>query len=164
MTVGSADDSYDPHVGMNVVKMDYRLGIGSNEQTVKLSLWDPAISELEDPENEDLVGINRYLRLRYQEACRFHALIVCYDSTSPKSFQEAVDMYKGLIVSPNQENKASKYAKVPVVFVATKLDLTDFVRSDADGVKRAVPVYEVQTWLKSIHKRAENTAFEISAH
>ena len=53
---------------------------------------------------------------------------------------------------------------MPVAFVATKLDLTDFVRSDADGVKRAVPVYEVQTWLKSIHKRAENTAFEISAH
>ena len=79
-------------------------------------------------------------------------------------------MYKELIVSPhqenkeNKENKASKYAKVPVAFVATKLDLTDFVRSDADGVRRAVPVYEVQTWLKSIHKRAENTAFEISAH
>ena len=65
MTVTNTDDSYDPHVGMNVVKMDYRLGLGSNEQTVKLSLWDPAISELDDPENEDLVGINRYLRLRY---------------------------------------------------------------------------------------------------
>ena len=72
-------------------------------------------------------------------------------------------MYKELIVSPHQKNKASQYAKVPVAFVATKLDLTDFVRSTADGVKRAVPIYDVQTWLKSIHKRAENAAYEISA-
>ena len=31
VAVSSAEDSYDPHVGMNVVKTDYRLGIGSNE-------------------------------------------------------------------------------------------------------------------------------------
>ena len=31
VTVSSAEDDYDPHVGMNIVKMNYRLGIGSNE-------------------------------------------------------------------------------------------------------------------------------------
>ena len=43
---------------MNVVKMNYRLGIGSNEQTVKVSIWDPAMTEIEDTENRELEGIN----------------------------------------------------------------------------------------------------------
>ena len=156
------DNSYDHHIGMNVVKLNYRLGLGSNEQTVKLSLWDPTVTEIETPDDKDLTGINRYLRLRYQDAFKFHALVVCFDSTSAKSFQDAVSMYKELIVSPRHQNKPSKYAKIPVAFVATKLDKTDFVRSD--GAKRAVPIYEVQTWLKSMHKRAENAGFEVSAH
>ena len=43
---------------MNIVKMNYRLGIGSNEQTVKVSIWDPAMTELEDIEDKELEGIN----------------------------------------------------------------------------------------------------------
>ena len=72
-------------------------------------------------------------------------------------------MYKELIVSPRHQGKPSKYAKIPVAFVATKLDQTDFVRSDDQGVKRAVAIYDVQTWLQSVHKRAENASFEVSA-
>ena len=162
IVIWGEEDSYDNHVGMNVVKMNYRLGIGSNEQTVKLSLWDPTMTEMENPDDKDLLGINHYLRLRYQTAFRFHALVVCFDSTSPKSFQDAVALYKELIVSPRHPNKPSKYAKIPVAFVATKLDRTDFVRPE--GLKRAVPIYEVQAWLKSMHKRAENGCFEVSAH
>ena len=128
---------------MNVVKLNYRLGVGSNEQTVKLALWDPTVTELEDPDNKDLEGINHYLRLRYQDAFRFHAVLVCFDSTSPKSFQAAVAMYKEMIVSPRHNGKPSKYAKIPAAFVATKLDLTDFVRSGDEGVKRAVAIYDV---------------------
>ena len=45
-------------MGMNVVRLNYRLGIGSNEQTVKVSIWDPAMTELEDTENPELDGIN----------------------------------------------------------------------------------------------------------
>ena len=100
IVIRNEEESYEPHVGMHVVKMNYRLGIGSNEQTVRLALWDPTMTEIENPDTQDLVGINRYLRLRYQDAFRFHGLLVCFDSTSPKSFQEAVAMYKELIVSP----------------------------------------------------------------
>ena len=61
-------------------------------------------------------------------------MIVCFDSTSAKSFQDAVAMYKELIVSPRLKNKPSKYAKVPVAFVATKLDLTDWLHTSDGGV------------------------------
>ena len=146
---------------MNVVRMNHRLGIGSNEQTVKVSIWDPAMTELEDTENKELEGINQFLRLRYQDAFKFHGLVVCFDSTSAQSFQDAVALYKELIVSPRHANKPSKFAKIPAAFVATKVDKTDFVIPD--GCKRAVLISEVQTWLTNTHKRAENASFEVSS-
>ena len=50
-------------------------------------------------------------------------------------------LYKELIVSPRHANKPSKFAKIPVTFVATKIDKTDFVLPN--GCKRAVLISDV---------------------
>ena len=65
-------------------------------------------------------------------------MIVCYDCADPESFKQASQMYKDLMRDPEDSTKVSRFAKVPVAFVGTKLDLTDFIRADMGAVPRCV--------------------------
>jgi len=102
--------------------------------------------------------------VKYESDCTFHGVIFCYDTTDGNSFTEAVSYYKQLIASTTDSSKVSQFAKIPVAFVGTKLDLTDFLVSDGSAMKKAVNVSEVRPWLEKVHKRAENACFESSAY
>ena len=91
--------------------------------------------ETKDPRIE---GINSQLRVRFQRDCYFHGIILCYDSTNGESFTAATNLYKELIKDPEDDKKLSSYARVPVAFVGTKLDLTDFLNSGPESVPRCV--------------------------
>lgn len=93
----------------------------------------------------------------------FHAIIVCYDTTDASTYTEAVKLYKELITNVVDEKKVSRFAKVPIAFVGTKLDLTDFLNSDMASVPRCIKVADLRAWLAKVHKRADNACFEISA-
>jgi len=116
-----------------------------------------------DTEDRSLEGINAQLRVRYQRECYFHGVMICYDTTDSWSFTQAVSIYKTLIADTSNEDKISFYAKIPVAFVGTKLDLTTFLKSDGSGVPRSVEPAEVRPWLAKVHRRAENACFESSA-
>ena len=94
---------------------------------------------------------------------RFHGIIVCYDSTDGNSFTQASALYKELLVDPEDSTRLSHYAKIPVAFVATKLDLTDFLRSDAESKPRCIQIPDLRLWLKKVHRRASNACFETSS-
>ena len=64
---------------------------------------------------------------------------------------------------PENSSKFSKYSKIPVAFVATKLDLTDFLTTDGTAVPRCISVPDLRVWLEKVHRRAENACFETSA-
>ena len=152
-------------VGMTVTTQYYQYGSTGLEQTVKLSLWDPAMREItaQDTQNQDLIGINQQLRLRYQKEIRFHGVLVCYDSTKSESFTEATRLYKELMSDPEDVTKVSQYSKIPVAFVATKLDLTDFLISDASALPRCIAIADLRIWLAKVHRRSENACLETSA-
>jgi len=103
------------------------------------------------------------LRVRFQKDCKFHGIIVCYDCTNGESFTSATKLYKELIKDPEDETKLSAYARIPVAFVGTKLDLTNFLKSDPDSLPKCVQSNEVKPWLSRVHRKAENACFETSA-
>mmetsp|Transcript_1545 Transcript_1545/g.2128 ORF Transcript_1545/g.2128 Transcript_1545/m.2128 type:complete len:200 (+) Transcript_1545:326-925(+) len=117
----------------------------------------------QDTQDKSLVGINAQLRVRYERDVRFHGVIVCYDVTNAESFTESVRLYKTLMTRTDDSAKVSPYAKLPVAFCGTKLDLTSFLESNGTGVAKAVEVAELRPWLKKTHKRAENACFECSS-
>lgn len=88
---------------------------------------------------------------------------MCYETTDASTYTEAVKLYKELIKNVVDEKKVSRFAKVPVAFVGTKLDLTDFLKSDMTAVPRCIKVADLRAWLTKVHKRADNACFEISA-
>ena len=110
-----------------------------------------------------LRGINEQLRVRYQKDVRFHGVVVCYDSTIGASFTQAVELYKQLLNDPADSKKLSRFSKIPVAFVGTKLDLTSFLNSEMSDAPRCVQVADVRLWLAKVHRRAENGCFETSA-
>ena len=116
-----------------------------------------------DTEDRSLVGINGQLRIKYEKDCYFHGVMILYDTTDGESFTEAVSAYKQLIASATDSAKLSDFAKIPVAFVGTKLDLTSFLTSDPSAVPKAVEVAELRPWLKKVHKKAESACFESSA-
>ena len=116
-----------------------------------------------ETQDADLVDINGQLRMQYQKKCRFHGVIVCYDMTEGTSFTAAVLLYKELLKHTQDSSKTSKFSKIPVAFAGTKLDKTDFLKSDGHAVPRCVEVAEVRKWLAKVHHRAENACFETSA-
>ena len=64
---------------------------------------------------------------------------------------------------PNDEKKLSRYAKIPVAFAGTKLDKTDFIRSDPRALPRALRVEDLELWARNVHRRAENSVHEVSS-
>ena len=62
-------------VGMNVTSQLFQLGVNTLQQTVRLTLWDPAMREIVQNDatqptelatnDSSLVGINEQLRVRY---------------------------------------------------------------------------------------------------
>ena len=117
----------------------------------------------EETQEEALIGLNEQLRVRYQQEVHFHAIIVCYDTTDDSTYTAAVKLYKDLITNVVDAKKVSRFARVPVAFVGTKLDLTDFLKSDMSAVPRCIKVVDLRAWLAKVHKRADNACFEISA-
>ena len=90
-------------------------------------------------------------------------MIFCYDTTDGSTFTEVVKLYKQLLTNPKDSSKLSRFAKVPVAFVGTKLDLTDFLKSDATAVPRCIKVADLRLWLEKVHRRADQACFETSA-
>lgn len=121
------------------------------------------MTELADTAEDDLVGVNQRLCKKYTQEVCFHAIVVCFDITSRGSFDQALSIYKDLLKNPADGTKLSHYAKIPCAFVGTKLDLTDFARSDSSAVPRAIKADDLNEWLHQIHKRAENACFEVSS-
>ena len=149
---------------MNIVRQHFDIVFGHEGQTVRLNLWDPAMTEpANENDLEELEDVNYLLRQKYQDAMHFHAFMICFDITSTKSFGEAVDLYKELVRDPHNNKKISKYAKIPVCFVGTKLDLTDFIRSDEGALPRVARSVDLQEWVKKIHNRADSQVFEASS-
>ena len=101
--------------------------------------------------------------MRYQKGVHFHAVIFCYDTTDGTTYTDAVKLYKELIADVVDSKKASRFAKVPVAFVGTKLDLTDFLDSSMTAIPRCIKVSDLRLWLDKVHKRAEHACFETSA-
>ena len=120
--------------------------------------------EPKNPNNlEELEDVNYLIRQRYQEAVHFHGFIICFDITSKKSFSEAVDLYKEIVRDVYDPKKVNRYAKIPVCFVGTKLDQTDFIRSDDRAKPRVIKANDLEKWVKSVHKRAESCVLEVSS-
>ena len=64
---------------------------------------------------------------------------------------------------PEDPKKFSRYSKIPVGFVGTKVDETDFLKTDESALPRCVKIDEVRLWLSKVHRRADNACFETSA-
>lgn len=97
-------------LGDRCYKLDYRIGIGSTAETVRLCLWDPCTTEVN--ESKDHNGFNFLIRQRYISETVFHAVIITFDIGDIKSFKLSIQQYEELLaISKKAEKSEKKFEK-----------------------------------------------------